>query len=146
MLRRYVEINMNTCSGVVNKISKAVLLILLIIGLVGGVCLWDIPAAYAEGYEGSEGGEDPLEATGIVLDQTELELLVGDSQLLTVTATPEGAACPDITWSTSDENVATVDADGLVTAKAEGTAQISFTASAFTGVCEVTVRSPFTVT
>ena len=71
MLRRYVEINMNTCSGVVKKISKAVLLILLIIGLVGGVCLWDIPAAYAEGYEGSEGGEDPPEATGFVLDQTE---------------------------------------------------------------------------
>ena len=145
MLRRYVEISMNTLSGVFKKISIALLLILLSISLAGGVWLWDISVAYADDYEGSEGGEDPQEATGIVLDLAKLELLVGDSQILTVTVTPEGALCPDITWSTSDENVATVDSEGLVTAKAEGTAQISFTAGAFTGVCEVTVRSPFTV-
>ena len=146
MLRRYVEIEMNKRSGVVKRISKAVLLTLLIIGLAGGVWLWNIPAAYADDYEDSEGREDPPEAADVVLDHTKLRLLVGDTQMLAVTVTPEGAACPPIAWSTSDENVATVDEDGLVTAVGEGTAQISFAAGEFTGACDVTVKEPFTVT
>ena len=137
---------MNKRSGVFKRISVAVLLMLLVIGLTGGIWLWDVPVAYADDYEGSEGGKDSPEAADVALDLAELELLVGDTQLLSVTVTPEGAVCPLITWSTSDENVATVDEDGLVTAVGEGTAQISFTAGAFTGVCEVTVRSLFTVT
>jgi hypothetical protein len=132
-------------TGIVKRISMIVLLTLVMIGLVGGVWLWDIPAAHAEEYEGGEGGETPPDATGVVLDLPSANMLVGDTLLLTVTVTPDDAVCPELTWNSNNMDVATVDDEGQVSAVAEGTAEISFTAGAFTGVCEITVRPAYTV-
>ena len=82
--------------------------------------------------------------TGITLSQTTATLAEGDELMLTATITPNYASDPSVTWSTSNESVATVDEDGVVTAIASGTAAITATANDGSGVsasCEVTVEA-----
>ena len=79
-------------------------------------------------------------ATGVSLDKTALSIAVGNSVTLTVTVTPVTATNPSVTWTSSDETVATV-ANGVVTAKKAGTATITATTvdGGFTATCTVTV-------
>ena len=62
----------------------------------------------------------------VKLDLKNVELNVRDTQQLQVTVEPEGA-CDRFFYASSDEQVATVDAGGLITAKAKGTAKITVT-------------------
>ena len=62
---------------------------------------------------------EELTVTGVTVNPTSLELKVGTTGSLTATVAPSNAAVTSVTWSTSDENVATVD-KGVVTAVAEG--------------------------
>lgn len=80
-------------------------------------------------------------ATGIALDKTAVELDEGKDVQLTATAMPDGATLPAITWTSSDETVATV-VDGKVTAVKAGTATITATAGTLTATCAVTVKAP----
>ena len=85
-------------------------------------------------------------ATGISLDQTTLAMNSGTTAQLTATVTPEDAFGADFTWTSSDESVATVDANGLVTAVACGMATITATAggSNVKATCSVTVTQMVT--
>lgn len=61
---------------------------------------------------------------------------------LTATVMPEYASNRNVIWSSSNNNVATVDNNGFVTAMAKGTATISCTAvdnGGATGICEVNI-------
>ncbi len=62
--------------------------------------------------------------TSVTLPVTADTLTIGETLTLKATIAPENATTPTITWSTSDEAVATVE-DGVVTAVAEGTATIT---------------------
>ena len=67
----------------------------------------------------------------------------GETLNLTATINPYDATDKSITWSSSNTNVASVDADGKVTAKAEGTATITATANDGSGAqasCELIVN------
>ena len=76
----------------------------------------------------------------ISLDKTSLELNAGDKQQLTATVSPSNATAKDIHWASSDESIAKVDQDGLVTAVAPGTATITaYGSSGVSASCEVTV-------
>lgn len=82
---------------------------------------------------------------GIELDKIEMSLEVGESQQLTATVTPDDAAEKSVAWSSSNENVAIVDQDGNVTAKAQGTAVITATTtdgSDLSASCNVSVTDP----
>lgn len=57
---------------------------------------------------------DPAPATPLTLDQTTLNLNQAETATLTVTG------AEDVLWTSSDTNVATVDANGLVTAVSKG--------------------------
>ena len=82
----------------------------------------------------------PVALTGVTLSQTEAWLAVGETLTLTATVIPDYAA-DKVTWSSSDEAVATV-MDGVVTAKGLGTATITATTAvgAKTATCKVTVK------
>lgn len=69
-------------------------------------------------------GDDDVSVTGVSLDKPSAELKVGDTLSLTATIEPANATNPNVTWSSSDENVATVK-NGTVTAVAVGTAVIT---------------------
>ena len=78
--------------------------------------------------------------TGITLDKTELYVEVGDTETLTATVSPADASDGSVTWTSSDETVATVDENGTVTGVKAGTATITATTvSGYTADCSVTV-------
>ncbi len=88
------------------------------------------------------GAEKPVvEVEAVTLDQTEVTLAeVGATVQLIATVAPEDATDKTLTWTSSDEAVVTVDADGLVTAVATGTATITVTtANGLSATCVVTV-------
>lgn len=67
-----------------------------------------------------------------------VQVKVGET--VTLTAAPEPALTSDeITWSSSNETVATVDANGIVTAVAVGNATVTAACGALTADCAVTV-------
>ena len=73
-----------------------------------------------------------------------LAIYVGKSKAITATVKPDDATNKALTWTSSDETVATVDATGKVTGKKIGTATITATAqdgSGVSGSCTVTVLS-----
>ena len=78
------------------------------------------------------------------LDKTTLRLTVGSTDTLKVSITPSDACLRDVTWSSSDESVASVDSYGKVTAKSAGSATITVTAAdetkgTKTATCSLTV-------
>ena len=79
-------------------------------------------------------------ATGITLSSSSEELWTGDVVLLSATVTPQNATDKTVVWATSNENVATVTADGLVTAVAGGSCLITAKNSAGkTASCRIDV-------
>lgn len=82
-------------------------------------------------YRYNNSGEpDTPYANSIVLSDSEVELLKGSSYALTAEVGPISLLDPSVTWSSSDETVATVDADGVVTAVSVGSAVITATTKA----------------
>ena len=78
--------------------------------------------------------------TGITLDKSELSMRVGDNPVtLVAKVTPEGATDKTVTWRSSNEKVATVDANGKVTSVGNGTATITATAGGKTATCKLSV-------
>lgn len=63
----------------------------------------------------------------VTLDKTEGVLTVGNTVTVTATVTPDTATNASVTWSSSDEVIATVDSEGKITAVAPGTATITAT-------------------
>lgn len=92
----------------------------------------------------SKEGEEPpvVEVTGVTLNKSSITLYVGKTETLTATVAPNDATNKNVSWSSNKESVATVNASGLVTAKAEGTATITVTTEDGnkTATCEVTVK------
>ena len=81
--------------------------------------------------------------TGVTIDQTKLELAKGESYVLTATLVPEDAMYTKIIWTSSNDDIATVDENGKVTAVSAGTAVITATTSdgGYTAECTVTVKA-----
>lgn len=79
-------------------------------------------------------------ATAVTLDAEELALTIGETTTLTATVAPENATDKSITWSSSDEAVATVDAEGAVTAVAAGETIIIAACGEVKATCVVTVN------
>ena len=83
-----------------------------------------------------------IPVTGLELNKSTLTLQEKGSYALTTTAKPDNATNKNVTWESSDTSIATVDANGTVTAISAGTATITVTAQDGSGVstsCSVTV-------
>ena len=65
-----------------------------------------------------------VSVTGVTLDQTELSLFTGESETLTAKVEPADATNQDVTWSSNNNAVATVE-NGTVKAVGEGEATIT---------------------
>lgn len=71
--------------------------------------------------------EELSDEVAVSIDQDSAMVLVGAETQLTATVTPFGIQPDTVTWSSSDESKATVDANGVVTGVAEGSADITAT-------------------
>ena len=67
--------------------------------------------------------------TGVTLNKTATTIEVGKDETLTATVSPDDATDKTVTWSSDNEEVATVDENGKVTAVKAGTATITATAT-----------------
>ena len=85
----------------------------------------------------------PVEkVTGVEVDHESLSLQVGQTSQLNASVKPISLDDRSVTWSSDHQDIASVDASGMVTAHATGTAHIRATANADTtkfAECEVTV-------
>ncbi|MCB9498166.1 MAG: Ig domain-containing protein [Erysipelotrichaceae bacterium] len=83
---------------------------------------------------------DSIAVTGVSLNQNSLSSYVGDSATLTATISPSNATNKNVTWSSSNTSVATVD-DGVISSLAAGTATITITTEdgSYTDSCDLTV-------
>ena len=82
--------------------------------------------------------ERPVLATDITLNKGTLSLKTGETEKLTATLTP-AENDDSVTWKSSNTAVATVAADGSVTAVAKGSAVITAKAANVSATCTVTV-------
>ncbi len=82
-----------------------------------------------------------IHVTSVSLDKANLELTEGETAQLTATVLPDNATNKNVTWSTSNASIATVDANGEVTAVSAGTATITATADGKSATCTVTVTA-----
>ena len=88
---------------------------------------------------------NPVET--VTLSETSIYLLAGDEQKIEATCTPIDADDCTITWSSSNNNVAVVDTEGNVTAKAAGSATITATSvNGKTATCTVSVTTEVVLT
>ena len=87
--------------------------------------------------------EDKVAVTGVKLNSTSLSLTEGDSYQLKATVSPINATNQNVTWKSSNSNVADVDQEGLVAAVKAGTATITVTTEDGnkTATCTVTVKA-----
>lgn len=89
-------------------------------------------------------GENIIPAASVSLNKITATLTVGASETLKATVSPEDASNKEVTWSSSDTSVATVDAQGKVTAVDAGKAVITVTTEDgnHRAQCTITVVAP----
>lgn len=87
---------------------------------------------------------DVIRVTGVSLYKSDVKIFVNDEEKLTVNVIPSDAENLSVTWTSSNEAVATVNSDGLVAAIGVGNAVITATTvdGGFTAECTVTVEIP----
>lgn len=76
--------------------------------------------------------------TDIKLNKSSITLRKDNSETLSATITPSDATNQNITWKSSNDKIATVDANGKVTGVGNGKATITATIEGKTASCEVT--------
>ena len=86
----------------------------------------------------------PVAVTGVTLNKTSLTLEAGQDETLTATVAPSNADNKDVSWSSNNPSVASVDQTGKVSAISAGTATITVTTADGnkTAICNVTVTAP----
>lgn len=83
--------------------------------------------------------DTPIDA--LTINPVSIVMDVNTTQQFTVSFNPENVSNKTLTWSVSDENIGTVSADGLFTAKSYGTVKVIATAiNGVTAEAEVTVQ------
>lgn len=89
------------------------------------------------------GGTESVAVTGVTLNKTSVKLAPEATFQLTATVVPENATNKAVMWSSSKEDVATVNNEGLVTAVADGEATITVTTEdgAKTATCKIKVET-----
>lgn len=97
---------------------------------------------YLSGIEGE------TSVTGVSLNKTSTTISQEGSEQLTATVSPSYATNKNVTWSSSNENVATVSNTGLVSGVGGGSATITVTTvdGGYTATCTVTVTAVYHVT
>ena len=110
----------------------------------GKMTIYGISGTYAETYAKENGIKfvaKDVEATKITLDKTKLILNRGDRYTLKLSVEPEDFT-DEVTWKSTNVNVATVDDDGVIYAKDIGSATIKVMVGEQSVKCTINVVQP----
>ena len=93
------------------------------------------------GYNG--GSTDPVAVTGVTLNVNETSIKIGESEVLSASVSPYNATNQTVSWTSSNDSVATVSSAGRVTGVAEGETTITVTTNDgnFTATCAVSITA-----
>ena len=108
--------------------------------------VYGISGTYAETFANQQGMkfvDKAVRATNVVLDKTELTLNKGMKYSLTMTVTP-ATFTDEVSWKSTNVDVAAIAEDGTVTAKGAGQATIKVTVGEVSATCKVNVVQPVT--
>lgn len=86
-----------------------------------------------------------ITASSINLDKTDINIILGESSQLTATVLPDETTNKDVSWASTNPNVATVTSNGLVNTMGLGSATIiamTTDGSNLCATCTVTVINP----
>ncbi|MDR1153603.1 MAG: Ig-like domain-containing protein [Bacteroidales bacterium] len=103
--------------------------------------------AVAVGTQSCSDDPEDVKVTGVTVDPESQTLLVDGTVTLAATVFPSNATDKSVTWESDNPGVATV-VDGLVTARAVGTANITVTSVSNkekTATCVITVSASYSV-
>lgn len=107
--------------------------------------VWEVVTNYRDtnGNTWSGVGSVTIPVQSVSLDQSSLSLAVNQSFTLTPRILPTNATNQNVTWTTSDTNIATVSATGMVTGRSLGTTTITVRTvdGGRTSSCQVRVES-----
>src|SRR5690625_1813845 len=84
----------------------------------------------------------PIEVESVTVTPKTNNLETGSTRQLNVTIEPSNATNQDVTYSSDNEDIATVNSNGLVTAVSEGTATITVTVDDKTDTATINVTEP----
>ena len=103
-------------------------------GVAGGLRSWGLPVRPV--YSG-----EVVHVTGVALNESSLQIEMGSTAQLIATVTPEDASNKQVVWTSSDESIATVSEDGVVSGVSVGTAVITATTvdGGFTSTCSIDI-------
>ena len=101
----------------------------------------DEPGGNEPGGDEPDGDDDPIHVSGVTLNKTGTTLYTFSTVQLTATVSPADAEDKNVTWSSSNPTVASVDENGKVKALKTGTAIITVTTTdgGHTATCTVRV-------
>ncbi len=88
----------------------------------------------------ASGSQTTIDVSSIALDRDNASVAVGGTFTLAATVLPENATDPTVTWTSSDDSIATV-SGGVVTGVSAGTATITAAAGDKSATCAVTVTA-----
>ena len=108
-------------------------------GLVSAVAAGAATITATSVFDGTVSGSSTVTVlapavTNVAVTPAPSSVIIGDTVQLAADVTAVSGASEDVTWSSSDETIATVDQDGLVTGVAIGAATITATSVATPGV------------
>ena len=91
---------------------------------------------------GIQGGVTKINPSSIKIINSPGNMNVGDTKILKTTINPSNASDTSVSWSSSDKNIVTVDKNGKITAKKNGTVKISVkTSNGKTDSIPITVKN-----
>ena len=108
--------------------------------------IYGVTGTYAEKYAGEQGIKFVAidkKAEKVSLDKSELTINEGQTVQLSLNVEPKDFT-DEVSWKSTDTNIATVNENGLVNAKNKGTAKIKIMVGEQTVYCTVTVVQPVT--
>jgi len=84
-----------------------------------------------------------IPVTGVIVAPTSASIAVDGTQQLTASLIPSNATIQNVSWSSSNTSIATVNSSGLITGVASGSATITVTTEdgGFTDECSITVTT-----
>ena len=85
--------------------------------------------------------EETARVSSVAVTPSRIEIIEGESAVLSASVSPEAASDRAVAWSSSDRSVATVDKAGTVHGLRPGTATVTATAEGKSGTCAVTVKA-----
>ncbi|MHB8064102.1 MAG: Ig-like domain-containing protein [Ruminiclostridium sp.] len=121
------------------KITAVVLVLLLILVLPVGCAKKN----YYNPSTETQKVDTKIEIAAVTLDEADLVLNIGETALLNATVSPTDAKDKPIKWTSSNEKIVSVNAQGIVFAEKEGKATITVSSEAnkVEAKCNITVQS-----